>query len=73
MTSVILAKNFSASDNSGREWRRSSRSYGGGNCVETAAQNGVLIHVRDSKNPRGAVLRFASAEWNVFVANVRRG
>jgi uncharacterized protein DUF397 len=71
---VILAKNVSDdSDNSGREWRRSSRSYGGGNCIEAAPHQGALIDIRDSKNPDGAVLRFASAEWNAFVAGVRSG
>jgi hypothetical protein len=58
-------------DNSGREWRRSSRSYGGGQCVEAAARHGALIDVRDSKNPRGAVLRFTSAQWSMFVADVQ--
>ena len=60
-------------DHSRREWRRSSRSYGTGNCLEVAAPHGARIDVRDSKNPDGAVLRFASAEWNAFVAGVRSG
>jgi hypothetical protein len=58
---------------SGREWRRSSRSYGGGNCVEAAPHHGALIDVRDSKNPRSAVLQFTAAQWNDFVAGVRSG
>jgi Domain of unknown function (DUF397) len=57
--------------NSGREWRRSSRSYGGGNCVEAAARHDALIDVRDSKNPQGSVLSFTSAQWNAFVSGVR--
>ena len=60
-------------DNCGHEWRRSSRSYGGGQCVEAAAHHGALIDVRDSKNPRGVVLRFTPAEWNAFIAGVRSG
>ncbi len=60
-------------DASRREWRRSSRSYGTGNCLEVATPHGARIDVRDSKNPDGAVLRFASAEWNAFVAGVRSG
>jgi Domain of unknown function (DUF397) len=56
-----------------RDWRRSSRSYGGGNCIEAAAWHGALIDVRDSKNPQGAVLRFRAAQWNAFVAGVRSG
>jgi hypothetical protein len=61
------------SDNSRRDWRRSSRSYGSGNCVEASVWSGGRIDIRDSKNPRGVVLRFASAEWNDFVAGVRSG
>lgn len=60
-------------DDSRREWRRSSWSYGTGNCLEVAAQHGARVDVRDSKNPDGAVLRFASVEWNAFVAGVRSG
>jgi len=53
------------------EWRRSTRTYGGTNCVEVAALPGERIDVRDSKNPRGAVLQFTSADWKAFVAGVR--
>lgn len=60
-------------DGSVRMWRRSSRSYGSGNCLEVAAPHGARIDVRDSKDPDGAVLRFASVEWNAFVAGVRSG
>jgi hypothetical protein len=59
--------------NSGRAWRRSSRSYGGGNCVEAVARQDALIAIRDSKNPQGAVLRFTPVQWNAFVAGVRSG
>jgi hypothetical protein len=37
------------------------------------APHGARIDVRDSKDPDGAVLRFASMEWNAFVAGVRSG
>lgn len=60
-------------DGSAREWRRSSRSYGGGQCVEAAARHGASIDVRDSKDPQGAVLSFPPAQWNAFVAGVRSG
>ncbi len=74
MGSVVCAGDVSDDgDNSGREWRRSSRSYGGGNCVEAAPHHGALIDVRDSKNPQGGVLQFTSAQWNDFVAGVRSG
>jgi hypothetical protein len=62
-----------ASDAASREWRRSTRTYGGSNCVEVAVLSGERIDVRDSKNPRGAVLRFSSADWNAFVSGIRGG
>jgi hypothetical protein len=74
MTSLTCAEDVSDDgDNSGREWRRSSRSYGGGQCVEAAVRRGALIDVRDSKNPQGAVLGFTFAQWNAFVAGVQSG
>ena len=56
-------------DESGRDWRRSRRSYGGGACLEAAS--GARIHVRDSKNPQGVVLRFTPAQWSMLVSDVR--
>jgi len=32
-----------------------------------------LLGVRDSKNPGGTVLRFASANWATFVEETRSG
>ena len=60
-------------EGSSYNWRKSSRSYGSGECVEIAASSIKLIHVRDSKNVPGTVLTFSSTQWNAFVANVRRG
>lgn len=60
-------------DLSGREWRRSSRSYGSGNCLEVATPHGARIDVRDSKNADGAVLTFSPTQWNSFVVSVRSG
>jgi hypothetical protein len=72
MSGLSCAKDVSDDNgNSGRDWRRSSRSYGGGNCVEAAARHGALIDVRDSKNPQGAVLQFTAAQWGNFVVGVR--
>jgi hypothetical protein len=44
-----------------------------GNCVEVAGLSSDLIGVRDSQNPRGAVLRFSPADWDAFVGGVREG
>ncbi|MGH3909142.1 MAG: DUF397 domain-containing protein [Pseudonocardiaceae bacterium] len=39
-------------------WRKSSRSGGGGECVEVARLADGARAVRDSKNPTGPTLRF---------------
>jgi len=49
------------------DWRRSSFSGAGGNCVEVRQD---LAAVRDSKNPAGPTL---SADLSRLLANVRSG
>ena len=58
-------------DDAGSIWRKSSCSYGTGDCVQIAAPGAVCIAVRDSKNPQGVILRFTPASWREFVASVR--
>jgi hypothetical protein len=53
-------------------FRKSSYSGGSGNCVETGF-DGTMIHVRDSKDPGGACLKFTEGEWDAFTAGVRDG
>jgi hypothetical protein len=53
------------------QWRKSSLSGNGANCVEVAIV-GDAIAVRDSKNPTGAVLTFTLSEWNAFLGGVKR-
>jgi len=53
-------------------WIKSSRSGGGGDCVEVREVDSG-IGVRDSKNPNGPQLSFTRAEWAAFVAGVRDG
>ncbi|MFE8916081.1 DUF397 domain-containing protein [Streptomyces globisporus] len=48
-------------------WRRSSRSTGMNNCVETARLRGALLAVRDSKDVDRPPLRFSAAAWTAFV------
>jgi hypothetical protein len=56
-----------------QNWVKSSLSMANGNCVEVAGLSSGLIHVRDSKNPKGPVLGFTPAEWDAFVGGVRKG
>ncbi|MFH8410776.1 DUF397 domain-containing protein [Streptomyces sp. NPDC018019] len=51
----------------GTRWRRSSRSTGMNNCVETARIGSGLLAVRDSKNTAGPALLFTAAAWTSFV------
>ncbi|MFI8199137.1 DUF397 domain-containing protein [Streptomyces sp. NPDC085942] len=48
-------------------WRRSSRSTGMNNCVETALLGGAALAVRDSKDVDRPPLRFSAAAWNTFL------
>jgi hypothetical protein len=54
------------------EWRKSSYSGGGNQCVEVARVGGNVA-VRDSKDPGGGQLRFSAAGWEAFLDSVRRG
>lgn len=52
------------------QWRRSSRSTGMNNCVETARLGGTFLAVRDSKDVDRPPLRFTAAAWNTFVTGL---
>jgi hypothetical protein len=51
-------------------WRRSTRSYSNGNCVEMRLISGI-VEVRDSKDRRGPILRFTLPAWDTFIDNIR--
>lgn len=51
----------------GAAWRRSSRSTGMNNCVETATTPGSLLAVRDSKRVTRPALLFTADAWTRFV------
>lgn len=53
-------------------WRTSSFSGGGSNCVEVAFTPD-LVGVRDSKNRDSGVLAFGAEQWHQFIAAVREG
>jgi hypothetical protein len=59
-------------DASGVQWRKSSYSANGGNCVEVANSPGVVA-VRDSKNPDGPRLAVTGNAWSAFVAGIQHG
>jgi hypothetical protein len=54
------------------QWRKSSYSTGGNQCVEVAAVDGAYA-VRDSKNPAAGHLAFSAPDWMAFIAAVKRG
>ncbi|NKZ05667.1 DUF397 domain-containing protein [Actinomadura latina] len=54
-------------------WRKSSRSGDtGGQCVEVVGI-AAAVGVRDSKDPDGPKLVFASAEWRSFARRAKSG
>jgi Domain of unknown function (DUF397) len=52
-------------------WRKSSYSQDG-DCVECNF-SGIIVDVRDSKDPDGPTLRFGYHEWCAFIAGVKSG
>ena len=54
-------------------WKKSTKSDSGGNCVEVATDASGAIGVRDSKNPVGAILVFNAKEWRAFADAARKG
>ncbi|WP_046469931.1 DUF397 domain-containing protein [Allosalinactinospora lopnorensis] len=72
-------------DRARAQWRKSTHSTNGGDCVEASAVDGtavaaenktteeVMFALRDSKNPDQPALVFTRAEWDAFVAGVKDG
>lgn len=58
-------------DLSDAQWRKSSRSGGGGdgNCVEVAFTS-EAVAVRDSKDPAGPALAFPADSWRRFLTSL---
>jgi hypothetical protein len=53
------------------DWRKSSYSgSNGGQCVETASGNGVVL-VRDTTDRDGAMLAFSAEAWTEFTGALR--
>jgi Domain of unknown function (DUF397) len=54
------------------EWRKSSYSdANGGNCVETASGDGMIL-VRDTANRDGSTLEFGAEAWEAFAASLKQ-
>jgi hypothetical protein len=54
-------------------WRKSSYSNGQANCVEVARNMPGIVAVRDSKDPRGEILRVSREEWRAFIVGLSEG
>lgn len=55
----------------GRNWRKSSFSGNGGECVEVGQVHDALA-VRDTKDHAGTMLRFTPDAWRKFADQVKR-
>jgi hypothetical protein len=52
-------------------WRKSTYSdANGGNCVETASADSVVL-VRDTSNREGGTLTLSAAAWMVFTSKIK--
>ncbi|WP_460406430.1 DUF397 domain-containing protein [Actinophytocola sediminis] len=60
------------SDLTGADWRKSSRSGAGNDCVELVVAR-IGAAVRDSKRPAAGHIEFASGQWNAFMGAVKEG
>ncbi|GGK92050.1 hypothetical protein Sme01_54480 [Sphaerisporangium melleum] len=58
-------------DLSSADFRKSSYSGTGNDCVEVADNLPDLVAVRDSKNPTGPALVFSATAWRDFLSTVR--
>ncbi len=63
----------SASGRTYRNFKKSSRSTGGGNCVEVGVNNDGTIALRDSKDPTGPVIELSPDAFCAFLNAVKHG
>lgn len=55
------------------DWRKSSYSNGGTNCVELAETADGAVAVRNSRDPEGPALAFPRAEIGALLAGIKDG
>ncbi|MEV4376634.1 DUF397 domain-containing protein [Streptosporangium sp. NPDC049644] len=60
-------------DLSTADFRKSSLSGSGNDCVEVATNLPSIVAIRDSKDPSSPVLTFSPATWNNFLTGIRNG
>jgi Domain of unknown function (DUF397) len=53
-----------------RNWRKSTKSYSNGACVEVASTPGTVA-VRDTTDSDGAWLSFSGVSWGRFLATLK--
>ncbi|KAF0846763.1 DUF397 domain-containing protein [Nocardia caishijiensis] len=54
-------------------WRKSTYSNASGNCVEVAAVSDGSVAVRNSRDPRGAVIYYTRPEIDAFIRGAKAG
>jgi Domain of unknown function (DUF397) len=54
------------------DWRKSTRSNGGGECVEVAFTPDAIA-IRDSKAPQNPVIAVAPTKWHALVRAIKSG
>jgi Domain of unknown function (DUF397) len=57
-------------ENTDMNWRKTTYSNGGENCVETASDHGVIL-VRDTTDRDGGTLTFTDDAWRAFMGTLR--
>ena len=53
------------------QWRTSTHSGQNGSCIQVAGNLPGIVAVRDSKNPEGPELIFASDQWQRFATSIK--
>lgn len=72
MTYFHSIRALTGADLPGVQWRTSTRTQNGGDCVELATAHGLHL-ARDSKDPNGPVLAFTGQNWSGFLGGVKSG